>query len=118
MTRRWCRAGGLLGLLALALMIAPARADAPERALQVVYVRAGDAQPDGALREWLERRRIAYQVAWLGLAMAIDEADMEALAERDDVLLIRAPLPSEPLPERDAAPVQGAVRVWVPVVGR
>lgn len=64
----------------------------------MVYVRVGDAQFDPALRAWLERRGIAYQVAWLGLAMSIDESEVEALAERDDVLLIRTPFSSERCP--------------------
>ena len=67
--------------------------------MQVVYIRAGDTQPSEALREWLERRGIDYQVAWIGLAMPLDEAEMEALAEREDVLLIRTPIAGEPLPE-------------------
>jgi hypothetical protein len=84
--------------------------------LQVVYVRVGDAQPSEALRAWLERRGIDYQIVWLGLAMPLDEGEAEALAERDDVLLIRAPLPSEPLPEQEK--VIQARRVWAPVVGK
>jgi hypothetical protein len=110
------RAGSLLVLLAGAFIFTPVQADAPERALQVVYVRAGDAQPSEALRAWLEGRGIDYHVAWVGLAMQLDEAEMEALAERDDVLLIRAPLPSEPLPEGDAETI--TARVWLPTVGR
>jgi hypothetical protein len=115
-SRRLRRAGGLLITLALVLLIMPARAGAPERALHVVYVSAGDAQPSTALRAWLERRGIVYEVAWLGLAMRLDEAEAEALGERDDVLLLRAPFPSEPLPDLDAAPI--TPRVWLPVVGR
>jgi len=115
MIRRMCRAGGVLATLAIALMIMPVRVGAPDRALHIVYVRAGDAQPDPVLRAWLERRGIAYQVAWIGLAMRLEEAEMEALAERDDVLLIRTPLLSEPLPEGEAAIT---ARVWAPVVGR
>jgi hypothetical protein len=109
-------AGGLLILLAATFIFTPVQADAPERTLQVVYVRAGDAQPSEALRAWLERRRIDYQVAWVGVAMPLDEAEAEALAERDDVLLIRAPQPSEPLSERERATV--TARVWAPMVGR
>jgi hypothetical protein len=115
-SRRLRRAGGLLITLALVLLIMPARADAPARALHVVYVSAGDAQPSTALRAWLERRGIVYEVAWLGLAVKLDEAEAEALGERDDVLLLRAPFPSEPLPDLDAAPI--TPRVWLPVVGR
>ena len=116
MIRRMCLVSGLLAVLALVLLIMPARAGAPDRALQVVYVRAGDAQPNEALRAWLERRGVAYQVAWIGMAMEIDEAELEALAERDDVLLLRAPLPSEPLPEL-TAPLNTR-RMWLPLVGR
>lgn len=115
MIGRLRRAGGMLAILALALLIMPARAGAPERALHVVYVRAGEAQPDETLRAWLARREIAYQVAWIGLAMEINEAELEALAERDDVLLLRAPLLGEPLP----AKLEGArTRVWMPVMGQ
>jgi hypothetical protein len=110
------RAGCLLAALALMLIIMPARAGAPARALHVVYVHAGDAQPDPALRAWLEQRGIDYQVAWIGLAMEIDEAEMEALAEREDVLLLRAPFPSEPLPDVAAAPV--TPRAWFPLMAR
>ena len=116
MIRRMCRAGGLLAALALVLLIMPARAGAPERALQVVYVRASDAQPNAALRAWLEQRGVAYQVAWIGLAMRLDEAEAEALGERDDVLLIRTPLPSEPLP--DLVTPLNTRRMWLPLVGR
>jgi hypothetical protein len=111
-----CRVGGLLATLALVLLIIPARAGAPDRALQAAcgLRRTGDAQPDPALRAWLERRGIAYHVTWIGLAVEINEAKLEALAERDDMLLIRTPLPSEPLPELDAAP--STARVWLPLV--
>jgi len=94
----------------------PARAGAPEWALPVLYVRADDAQPSAALCTWLERRGIVYHIAWLGLAMRLDEADAEALGERDDVLLLCTPFSREPLPGLDAALI--TARVWVPVVGR
>jgi hypothetical protein len=65
------------------------------RALHVLYVPAGDTQPSEVLYAWQARRGIAYQVAWLGLAVEMSEAEAEALGERDDVLLLRIPFPSE-----------------------
>ncbi len=50
------------------------------------------------------------------MAMQFDEAEMDALAERDDVLLLRAPLPSEPLPKL-TAPLNTR-RMWLPLVER
>ena len=116
MIRQLCRASGVLAALELVLLIMPARAGAPDRALHMVYIRAGDTQPDPELRAWLEQRGVDYQVAWIGLAMQLDEADAEALGERDDVLLPRTPFPSEPLPDLDVPPI--TPRIWVPVVGR
>ena len=63
MSRCLRRASGLLATLALVLLIMPVRADAPARALHVIYMPAGDTQPDPALRGWLERRGIPYRVA-------------------------------------------------------
>ena len=45
MIRRMGQAGGLLAALMLVLLIMSARAGAPDRALHVVYIRTGDAQP-------------------------------------------------------------------------
>lgn len=98
------------------LPLVPVRADAPARAVHVLYMPAGDAWPSAALRAWLERRGIAYEVAWLGLAVEISEAEAEALGERDDVLLLRTPFPSEPLPGLDAPPI--TARVWLRAVGQ
>lgn len=55
----------------------------------------------------LARRGVAGRVAEVVLAAELTEADVEAIAERDDVIAVRAPLPGEPF-ERE----------WLPVAGR
>lgn len=110
----WVKCAGALLLAALLLVSMPARAGAPATAPHIVYVRAA-AQPDPAMRAWLEQRGIDYTVAWVGLALDLDEAALEALAERDDVLLIRAPQPGDPLP---VSVDEGAARLWVPMAGK
>lgn len=115
MIRRLYRLSAVLAALAVVLAIMPARAGAPTTAPHIVYIRASAAQPDPAMRALLEQRGIDYKVAWVGLALDLDEAALEALAERDDVLLIRAPQPGDPLP---ASVGESAARLWVPVAGK
>jgi len=48
-----------------------------------------------SVQDWMARRGIAARTVGTMLAAPLSEADVEALAERDDVLQVRAPLPSE-----------------------
>lgn len=94
-------AGAVLGLL---LAGRPSAQAQPLRAWHMIVIPA-EVDP-AVVQAALARRGVAGRVAEIVLAAELSEADVEAIAEREDVLLVRAPWPGEPL-----------VREWVPVAG-
>ncbi len=102
---RWaCSFICLLVGLSVGTVIAarPAIQAAPERTWHMIVI---PAEADGsAIQNWLARRGVDARVAEVVLAAKLSEADVEAVAEREDVIVVRAPRPGEPV-----------VRGWVPV---
>lgn len=95
----------LFGLLASLLLAGlPAAQAAPERAWHMVVIPAEADAP--AMQAWLAQRGAASPVAEVVLAAELSEADVQAVAEREDVIQVRAPQPGEPVE-----------RQWVPVAG-
>ena len=99
----------LIGLVAgFLLALAPsARSKTTDWHMIMILVAENN---ESALRDWLARRDIAPRTIGVQLAAPLSEADVEALAERDLALLIRAPLPGESIPELSTA------RQWMPLV--
>lgn len=99
----WVMVGLLVGLL---IGQAPAARSQTTVWHMILVPEANEA----ALRGWLARRNIAPQTIGVQLAAQLSEADVEALAERELALQIRAPLPGEFISEPSTA------RQWMPVV--
>lgn len=95
-------AGAVIGLALLAGR--PSAQAQPLRAWHMIVIPA-EVDP-AVVQAALARRGVAGRVAEIVLAAELSEADVEAIAEREDVLLVRAPWPGEPLQH-----------AWVPVAG-
>jgi hypothetical protein len=92
-------AGVALGLLVAGWPIAQAQ---PARAWHMIVIPA-EVDP-AVVQAALARRGVTSHMAEIVLAAELSEADVEALAERAEVIAVRAPLPGEPV-----------TRAWAPV---
>lgn len=93
----------VLALVLVGILLAGQAAAAPARAWHMIVIPT-EADVD-QLQAWLARRGVDAHLAELVLAAELSEADVEALAERAEVIEVRAPQPGEPVE-----------RGWVPVV--
>jgi len=84
----------------------PIASATPARAWQMIVIPA--TSDVAAFQKWLARRGVASEVAEIVLAAELNEADFEAVAEREDVIVVRDPQPGEVLPAQD--------RGWLPLI--
>ncbi len=84
----------------------PAANATPARAWQMIVIPAAADQV--AFQQWLAQRGVESRVSEIVLAAELNEADFEAVAEREDVIAVRDPLPGEALPAQ--------LRGWLPLI--
>jgi hypothetical protein len=84
----------------------PAASATPARVWQMIVIPATSDQV--AFQQWLARRGAESRVAEIVLAAELNEADVEAVAEREDVIAVRDPQPGEVLPAQ--------MRGWLPLI--
>jgi len=86
----------------------PIASATPARAWQMIVISA--TTDPAAFQQWLARRGVESRVTEIVFAAELSEADVEAVAERDIVLEIRAPLPGEYIPKPPS------MWQWLPIV--
>ncbi len=84
----------------------PTASATPARAWQMIVIPATSDQV--AFQQWLARRGVESRVTEIVFAAELSEADVEAVAEREDVIVVRDPQPGEVLPAQD--------RGWLPLI--
>jgi len=84
----------------------PIASATPARAWQMIVISA--TTDPAAFQQWLARRGVESRVTEIVFAAELSEADVEAVAEREDVIVVRDPSPGEALPAQ--------LRGWLPLI--